>query len=186
MTTNTLTAPASLTYSDTVAHFSNLLMQASMRDIELASRWYHEAYMVALEVADNMSIPLENAAAIVSAFSPRQRWDINVRQALAFSRGEDVKGLTNNLNMAANAVELGFDALNGQKTNAFARAIAGDDDAVVIDVHMCRAAMIGTDSPNKTQYAFIADAIRDAAMLFGITPRTCQALVWIIQRGSHN
>ena len=185
MTTNTLTAPAALTYDETVAHFSNLLMRASMRDIELASRWYHEAYMVSLEVSDNMSIPLENAASIVSAFSPRQRWDINVRQALAFSRGESVKGLTNNLNMAANAVELGFDALNGQKTNAFARAIAGDDDAVVIDIWMCRAANIGTDSPNKTQYAFISDAVRDAAALFGITPRTAQALIWIIVRGGH-
>lgn len=185
MTTNTLAAPAALTYDETVAHFSNLIMRASVRDIELASRWYHEAFMVAMEVADNMSIPLENAAAIVSAFSPRQRWDINVRQALAFSRGEDVKGLTNNLTMAANAVELGFDALKGQKTNAFARAIAGDDNAVVIDVWMCRAASLPTESPNKTQYAFVSDAIRDAAALFGITPRTAQALIWIVVRGGH-
>lgn len=182
--TTMIDTPA-LTYSDTVSHFANLIMQASVRDIELASRWYHEAFMVAMEVADNMSIPLENAAAIVSAFSPRQRWDINVRQALAFSRGEDVKGLTNNLTMAANAVELGFDALNGQKTNAFARAIAGDDNAVVIDVWMCRAASLPTESPNKTQYAFVSDAIRDAAALFGITPRTAQALIWIVVRGGH-
>lgn len=173
-----------LTYSDTVAHFANLIMRASMRDIELASRWYHEANIVAADIADLMSIPLENAASIVSAFSPRQRWSVNVRQAYAFANGEEIKGLSNNLRMAVNAVELGFDALKGEKTNAFARAIAGDDNAVVIDVWMMRAASMPTDSPNKTQYAFVADAVRDAAALFGITPRTAQALIWLIVRGS--
>ena len=182
--TTVIDTPA-LTYSDTVAHFANLIMRASMRDIELASRWYHDAYGVARQVADNLSCSIEVAASIVSAFSPRQRWDINVRQALAFSRGEDVKGLTNNLAMANAAMVKGFDALNGQKTNAFARAIAGDDDAVVIDVWMMRAAMMPTDSPNKTQYAFVSDAVRDAAALHGITPRTAQALIWIIVRGNH-
>jgi hypothetical protein len=182
--TTTLIATPSMTYSETVAHFANIIMQASVRDIELASRWYHEAFMVALEVADNMSVPLENAAAIVSAFSPRNLWSVNVRQALAFSRNETVKGLPNNLRMAVAAADHGFDALRGPKTNAFARAIAGDDSAVVVDVWMCRAANIGTDSPNKTQYAFISDAVIDAAALFGMTPRTAQALIWLIIRGS--
>lgn len=183
MTTNTIDAPV-LSYSDTVAHFASLIMRASMREIEAASRWYFDAHDVAREVADNLSCSIEVAASIVSAFSPRQRWDINVRQALAFSRGEEVKGLSNNLNMANAALTMGFDALKGQKTNAFARAIAGDDNAVVIDVWMMRAAQMPTDSPNKTQYAFVSDAVRDAAALFGITPRTAQAMIWIIVRGS--
>lgn len=173
-----------LTYSDTVSHFASLIMRASLRDVEAASRWYHDAHDVARIVADNLSCSIEVAASIVSAFSPRQSWALNVRNAIAFSKGEDVKCLTNNLTMARNALTMGFDALKGQKTNAFARAIAGDDDAVVIDVWMMRAAMMPTDSPNKTQYAFVSDAIRDAAALFGITPRTAQALIWIIVRGS--
>jgi hypothetical protein len=127
---------------------------------------------------------MEIAASIVSAFSPRQRWDINVRQALAFSRGEEVKGLTNNLTMARNAMTMGFDALKGQKTNAFARAIAGDSDAVVIDVWMMRAAAMPTDSPNKSQYNECANAVRVIADEFGITARTTQALIWIVKRGS--
>lgn len=173
------------TYSDTVASFANMIMQASLRDVELASKWYHEANAVAREVAANMSLDIERASCIVSAFSPRQRWDINVRQAIAFSIGMEVKGLPNNINMATASLVHGFDALKGLKTNAFARAIAGDESAVVIDVWMCRAASIGTDSPNKSQYAFISDAVRDAAALFGITPRTAQALIWIIVRGNH-
>ena len=47
----------------------------------------------------------------------------------------------------------------------------------------CGAGM-ETDSPNKTQYNAIADSVREVAAEFGITPRTAQALIWIIVRGS--
>jgi hypothetical protein len=179
-----MTLTVTPTYSDTVAHFCDLIMGATLRQVEQASKWYHEANAVAREVASNMTLDIERASCIVSAFSPRQRWDINVRQALAFSVGMEVKGLTNNINMANASLVYGFDALKGQKTNAFARAIAGDESAVVVDVWMCRAANIGTDSPNKSQYQFISDAVCDAAAMFGLTPRTAQALIWIIVRGS--
>jgi hypothetical protein len=86
--------------------------------------------------------------------------------------------------MAQAALDLGFDALKGLKTNAFARAIAGDTDAVVIDVWMMRAALMQTDSPNKSQYNMLADTVRKIAGEHGITPRTCQALIWIVKRGS--
>lgn len=181
--TLTLDTPVALSYEDTVAHFANLIMRASVRDIELASRWYFEAEAVAREVASNLNCSMEIAASVVSSFSPRQSWALNVRNAVAFSKGEDVKCLTNNLNMANASLSNGFDALKGQKTNAFARAIAGDDNAVVVDVWMMRAAQMPTDSPNKTQYAFVSDAIVDAANMFSITPRTAQALIWIIVRG---
>jgi hypothetical protein len=86
--------------------------------------------------------------------------------------------------MAEAAKVSGFDALKGAKTNAFARAIAGDPNAVVIDVWMMRAAMAHGDSPNKTQYREISEAVRIVAAEFGLTPRTAQALIWIIVRGS--
>ena len=49
---------------------------------------------------------------------------------------------------------------------------------------MMRAAGMETDSPNKTQYNAIAESVREVAAEFGITPRTAQALIWIIVRGS--
>jgi hypothetical protein len=85
--------------------------------------------------------------------------------------------------MADAALAAGFDALNGLKTNAFARAIAGDTNAVVIDVWMMRAAGMDTDSPNKGQYLSLSESVREVASRFGITPRTAQALIWIIARG---
>lgn len=183
----TVTAPAgTVQYATIAARFESLIMQATLSQMEAASVWYFEAQEVAEDVAENIGASLEVGASIVSAFSPRNRWATNIAQALAFSQGKPVSGLQNNLRMAEAAKTQGFDALKGLKTNAFARAIAGDTDAVVIDVWMMRAAGMDTDSPNKSQYALISEAVRGVASQFGITPRTAQALIWIIVRGSAN
>ena len=161
------------------------ILQATLAQVEAASVWYHEAQEVAEDVAENLGVSLEVGASIVAAFSPRERWSSNVAKSLAFSMGKPVAGLSNNLAMANNSLVMGFDALNGQKTNAFARAIAGDSDAVVIDVWMIRAAgMDGSKGVNKSQYNTLVDSVRKVAKEFGLTPRTAQALIWIVKRGS--
>ena len=179
---NTLTHTPVLTVIDL---YRSLVMQATLAQMEQASVWYRDAEEVAEDVARNLDTTLEVGASIVAAFSPRERWSTNVSKAIAYSMGQRPKGLQNNLTMADNAMVKGFDALNGQKTNAFARAIAGDTDAVVIDVWMMRAAQMPTDSPNKSQYNECANAVRVIADEFGITARTTQALIWIIIRGGH-
>jgi hypothetical protein len=183
---NTLTdTPAVLSNASEYAYMQYML-QANFAQLEQASVWYHEAQEVAEDVAENLGVSLEVGASIVSAFSPRERWSSNVAKALAFSMGKPVAGLQNNYRMAERAMELGFDALNGQKTNAFARAIAGDPNAVVIDVWMIRAAGLdASKGVNKTQYNTLADSVRKVAKEFGITPRTAQALIWIIVRGNN-
>ena len=179
---NTLTHTPVLTVIDL---YRSLVMQATLAQMEQASVWYRDAEEVAEDVARNLDTTLEVGASIVAAFSPRERWSTNVSKAIAYSMGQRPKGLQNNLTMADNAMVKGFDALNGQKTNAFARAIAGDSDAVVIDVWMMRAAQMPSDSPNKSQYNECANAVRVIADEFGITARTTQALIWIIIRGGH-
>ena len=179
--TITVDTPVLSTY---VEAFRSLIMQSSLGQVEQASVWYLEAQEVAEDVAEIMGTSLEVGASIVSAFSPRERWSSNVAKAYAFANGKPVAGLQNNYRMAQAALTQGFDALKGQKTNAFARAIAGDTNAVVIDVWMMRAAGMETDSPNKTQYNLLSDAVRIVAEEFGITPRTAQAVIWIVKRGS--
>ena len=183
MTTMTDT-PALSIHDAAYFAFSDLMLTATMSQVEAAAIWYGEAQEVAEDVAEILGVSLEHGAAIVSAFSPRERWASNVAKAYAFANGKPVSGLQNNLRMAEAAVVQGFDALKGLKTNAFARAIAGDTDAVVIDVWMMRAAGMETDSPNKGQYLALSDAIRKVAADHGISPRTAQALIWIIVRGS--
>ena len=82
MTTTTDT----LSLSDTAYFaFSDIILTATMSQVEAASVWYFEAQEVAEDVAENMGASLEIGASIVSAFSPRERWASNVAKALAFS-----------------------------------------------------------------------------------------------------
>jgi hypothetical protein len=158
--------------------------KANFGQVEQASKWYIDAEKVAHEVARNLNSDLEVGASVVSAFSPRERWTTNVAKAVAYSLGKDVVGLPNNLKMANAALTLGFKALNGLKTNSFAKAIAGDENAVVIDVWMLRAVGIEKKTPNQTQYKEMADAVAKVANELGMTPRATQALIWIVVRGS--
>jgi hypothetical protein len=170
--------------------YRQIVAQAKPSQIEQATQWYADAEAVAHEVVSiyksrDMDVSLEQAASIVSAFSPRQRWSVNVRQALRFAHGdEEMRCLPNNLKMAKSALENGFNALNGKKTNSFARNIAGDENAITIDVWMMRSAGIPKDSPSKKDYTQLSEAIEKIAMETAMTPRTVQALVWIVYRGS--
>ena len=152
--------------------------------LEQAATWYYDANEVARQVSTLMGIDIERASCIVAAFSPRERWSVNVRKALDYAMGREPAGLRNNVLMADASLVHGFDALKGPKTNAFARAIAGDTDAVVIDVWMCRAVGLDRDDPTIVQYREISAAVREVAAEYSITARTMQALVWIIVRGS--
>lgn len=170
--------------------YRQIVKSAKPSQIEQATQWYADAEAVAHEIVDiyktrGMNVSLEQAASIVSAFSPRQRWSTNVRQALRFAHGdESMRTLPNNLKMAKSALENGFEALNGKKTNSFARNIAGDENAVTIDVWMMRSAGLTKDVPNKTDYTQLSQAIEKIAQETAMTPRTVQALVWIVYRGS--
>jgi hypothetical protein len=164
-------------------NFHKIVRQATLAQVEEATLWYADAEKIAMQVANNLDTTLEVGASVVSAFSPRERWATNVAKAIAFSLGQNVKGLSNNIKMANESLTRGFDALNGQKTNAFARAIAGDENAVVIDVWMMKAAKAKTNSPSRTQYMLMTQDIEKLALRYGLTPRTTQALIWIIARG---
>lgn len=152
-------------------------------EIEAAAAWYPSAGVIAAEVARRLGTSLEVGACVVSAFSPRCTWAQNVVDALRFADGEHVAGFAQKRDAATASLTRGFDALNGPKTNAFARAIAGDPEAVVIDVWMARAAGLATDAPTIVQYREVAEAVRIVARRLGLAPATCQALIWGRVRG---
>lgn len=173
--------------------YTNLYLKiaksATLAQVEQATQWYADAELLAHDVmrilnARGVSCNLEQASCVVSSFSPRQRWSRNVVQALEFAHGGTPTGLKNNLRMAQYSLISGFDALKGQKTNAFARAIAGDENAVTIDVWMCYAAQLETKSPNKSEYRELSQAVVNVARELNLTPRVTQALIWIVFRGS--
>lgn len=162
---------------------------ATLAQVEQATQWYADAELLANDVmrilnSRGVACNLEQASSIVSSFSPRNRWSRNVVQALEFANGGTPNGLQNNLRMAQFSLVQGFSALRGLKTNAFARAIAGDENAVTIDVWMCKAVGLDTNSPNKTQYRELSRAVELVADELKLTPRVTQALIWIVFRGS--
>lgn len=154
-----------------------------------ALAWYPMANTIAEEITYIMAdraidIDIEIASSIISAFSPRQLWSRNIAHAVEFAEGQTPKTLGNNVRMAESAMSNGFNALRGMKTNAFARAIAGDTEAVTIDVWMLKAAGLDRNDTNKSLYNLLSDAVRWVADEFGWTPRDMQALIWIVYRGA--
>ena len=172
-------------------HYREIVAYSHPAQIEQACQWYADAELLAHDLirifaARGIDANLEQCASIISAFSPRQRWSRNVVCAIEFANGGKPAGLSNNLRMAELSLTNGFSALRGLKTNAFARAISGDDDAVTIDVWMISAAgMDAKKGVNKTEYRELADAVRTLAQEFGMTPRVMQALIWICHRGGN-
>jgi hypothetical protein len=163
----------------------HLLSEARAEHLRAAERWYDEAGAFAESLRTTTGWSLETSASVVSAFSPRVTWAHNKAKAMQYAQGITPKGLRSHV-VAANRCQYeGFNGLRGLKTNAFARAIAGDREAVVVDVWMCRAAGLGKDAPNKTEYRAIESAIRTIAGFTtpSMAPATLQALLWIIVRG---
>lgn len=174
-----------MTYSK---KYRDIVSTATPGQIEQAVTWYLDAELIANDLVRifanrGMDVSLESCASVISSFSPRQRWSRNVVQAVEFANGGKPAGLSNNLLMAENSLTMGFDALKGLKTNAFAKAIAGDENAVTIDVWMCKAAGLETNAPNKTQYRELSEAVNVVATELRMSPRATQALIWIIFRG---
>lgn len=172
-----------------IESFLALLSRATVADYHAAKAWYSEANRFAYSLTIvRPEWDMEVASSIVSAFSPRVTWAHNKVKALQYAEGITPKGLRSHVAAADRCVVDGFKGLRGLKTNAFARAIAGDDNAVVVDVWMCRAAGLGKDAPNVTEYRAIADAIRTLARqpIVCMDPATLQALLWIIIRGNAN
>ena len=141
-------------------------------------------------------------AAIVAALSPQVSWQtqrkyipgvLKYLSETEHPSGEDLPhpGFTSNCSkawMIWDDEDTTF--LKGPKVNAFAAALAGDEQAVVVDVHMVDAALGLTDpceregigSLTANRYAVIADAVTSAAPLVSRSPRETQALIWEYQR----
>ena len=169
-------------YTTAVDNFRDRAATATLFDLQAAEQWYADAGAFAQSLPRH-DWSFATACSVVSAFSPRVTWAQNKRKAFQYAHGIMPKGLRSHVAAADRCVSDGFDGLRGLKTNAFARAIAGDGNAVVVDVWMCRAARLGKDAPNKGEYHAIAEAVRTVAAEYSMSPAMMQAMIWIVVRG---
>lgn len=163
--------------------YAALYAQASPATVTAGLQWYPLAALVAEEVAQNLGVPDEHGAAIVSAFSPRMHWGRNVRLAIAYSLGLPVATMRSHKASADRCRDSGLAGLNGPKVRAFALAIMGDRSSVTIDSIMTRAAGLDRDAPTTRQRRELVRAIERVARKVGQSPRDCQAVVWCQYRG---
>ena len=90
--------------------------------------------------------------------------------------------------MAEKGIVGGIATLKGKKTNAFARNLSGDLDAVTIDTWMIKAAGIVREPGKKkgindTEYNTLALALTKVADANNMPPAVVQAIIWIQIRG---
>lgn len=163
-------------------------LAASPEEHDYGINWYRRAHDFALELSPG---DVWRGAGVIAAFSPRQNWAVNQRQAIrAFAAGTAL-GHTPNLhtrvmcNLAERIIkgEHTLDVLKGDKTRAFAAAIADPDNSTVatIDRHAYNIAM-GTLDPDpkigKKVFRTLSDAYVEAAELANIGVGQMQAITW--------
>jgi len=151
-------------------------------------RWYADAHDLCRMIG-GAHVPVETVARVMAILSPRCLWRTNVAwtRALvtAFVNGDPIPAISTGANRHKAWRELhGERVLSGPKTTAFARAIAGDPEVVVIDSWMLRSVGLKPDAkvtPHRQRW--ISAAYTEAARAVGETPRDMQAIVWCAIRG---
>jgi len=157
--------------------------------------WYNAATVEADGIANTFGISRYQAAAILSALSPNNRWKRNKRDAWAVvatwyaGKGpDDVRCSTYHANKrkAFRILEGELIAESAPKTHAFASTIAGIGSAVTVDKWHVRACLTRrgksvhvVESINTTNYRRIDRITSELASEEGIKPFQYQAIIWV-------
>jgi len=179
-----------VTHETIVSRILRTFDRATAADVESGARWYDEAGTLAENMgAVHFDGDTLKAAAVLSALSPRTTWSRNVAGAAALLVGgpdaaRRVGCIGANVDRAVECIARGLDGIgNGPKTRAFALNIAGDREAVTVDVWAARVADLDeTLLSRKGAYDAVAHAYRLAARRRGVDPATMQATTWIVAR----
>ena len=173
-------------------YFFNLATAEQIKD---GKRWYKEANKFCQEVAKEYNTDPLKVASVVSALSPRNRWEQNLKDAKkvfqAISEGKEaneIKVCTFNKNKFK-AFELAkgniFITEDSPKTYNFVRNIAHLCPAsVTVDIWHLRACLkqfknIGNSQIGKACYNQIKALTIKKAHKLGLTGFEYQAIIWI-------
>lgn len=174
--------------------------------VQAGRAWYPDAWDTCVNIADRAS-PLgvgpTRIAGVVAALSPRTRWKENVTMAREASIAAwERQGLPGAAPAIRRATSQAFptrrekvveilvhlkhpgDMTLGPKCDAFWRAIANDEDAVMVDSWVAKG--VGIDPARLTPRVIqtIQKAYRLAADAVNESPRDLQAILWVNIRGS--
>lgn len=142
-------------------------------------RWYADSVDDVHAAAASMGVAPDRFAAVLAVLSPRVSVRRNVQHTVRYLRtgtlGADV--LPSNLVALATYERTG--RINGPKTGAFARAVLGDPDALVLDTWIAKALGVPQEKlPNAPIRREAARRFRAVASRTGWTVAETQAAVW--------
>jgi hypothetical protein len=176
-----------------------LFDQATNEQLKSGSTWYKRAHDICLDYAKEFGTTTEIVANIISALSPRNKWERNIQDShrvlTAVKRGhspEDVKVCTFNTNKYK-----AFDiAINGAtisksapKTYSFVRNISAlDAQRVTIDVWHLRACFGKTieGGLTPTRYKRLEEITIQEAKKVGLRGYEYQAIIWEVIRTTND
>jgi len=178
--------------SNNLDHFFNI---ASDKEILAGQNWYKNANLEANKIAKKYDLDIYKVAQVISALSPRNKWEQNLKDAdkvsEAFNLGlhpTDIKVCTFHSNkfkafniLASNTII----TINSLKTYNFVNNIAYlHNDYLTVDIWHLRACfnnMIKIDSATvgKIAYQQIKDLTIKKANKLGLTGFEFQAIIWL-------
>lgn len=173
--------------------------------IEAGLSWYDNANQFVTMTSLNYDVPADKVAKIVAVLSPVSKWERNKRDAWLLLSWANLTGeqITNlpfgtykaNVRKAWRVYHDLEDLLpKSQKTFAFYRNIMLDPDHVTIDRHAITAiggvkflnkiaskSASGAYSLTEYRYKKAADAYKNMANKYNLTPYELQAIVWMTE-----
>lgn len=158
--------------------------------------WYKDAHIFCQSRAEHFGVSEEVVAGVVSALSPRNKWERNLQDAdrvlLAHKYNESPEAISV-CTFTSNKLKA-FDILEGKpvnwgpKTESFVKNIANlDRDRVTVDVWHWRACfdkMRAPKSLTEKKYRQIEKITIETATNYGLAGFQLQAVVWESIRGS--
>ena len=140
--------------------------------------WYNDTTPAVVSAAAQLGVEPHYLADILAITSPRVVVSRNIRMALGYIRKRDTQGFLPGVIKALEYYEE-TGLIRGPKTGAFARALMGDGDAVVLDVWMARALNVDQSKLGTLTIQTAADDLmRRVGKSLGWQPAEVQAAIW--------
>lgn len=171
----------------------DLLVLADDSTITHGLTWYKKAHRICKKLSVKHDIPLYKVVGVMSALSPRNRWERNIldTESVIIS-GLKAKVCTFNPNkekavkiLSAKSDSEVFRLLNGRKVQSFYNNILrpSKPSTVTIDIWAMRS--VGLDrAPNKGLYDAVESAYKELGDLTGLLPHESQAIIWGVVRNA--
>ena len=150
-------------------------LETLARDGATGRGWYADSQQSIERYAARHGDDPARVSDVLAILSPRVTVDYSIRLANAYLRTGSAPGaMRQRLQALARYETSGI--FNGPKVNAFASALQGDPDAVVIDAWMYRAAR--EKRTTAKSYRDTAAKIQRVAIRLGWPPAETQAAIW--------